>query len=205
MRELGQELAALGDADINEALDELPVPAFVIDVAGVIRWQNGAAVKDGGKLVGRDFEDALPPEMLGAAKKIRRRVLEPGQASDFTIDLVGPDGRTQTREISVAPLRGGGSVLGMFGVATRVTERPASPATRAEAGLTPRQLEILQLLADGKSTAQIAEALYLSKTTVRNHVAHVLANLGVHTRVQAVVAGSRLGLVRMHEKRPPEE
>lgn len=41
------------------------------------------------------------------------------------------------------------------------------------------------------STEQIASDLYLSKTTVRNHIAHLLAKLGVHTRVQAVVASSR--------------
>ena len=63
--------------------------------------------------------------------------------------------------------------------------------------LTERQLEVLQLLAEGKSTAQIADELVISKTTVRNHVAHVLANLGVHTRVQAVIAASRAGLIRL--------
>ncbi len=68
--------------------------------------------------------------------------------------------------------------------------------------LTERQLEVLQLLAEGKSTQQIADELVLSKTTVRNHIAHVLANLGAHTRVQAVIAASKAGLVRLP---PPEE
>src|SRR5579862_95494 len=64
-------------------------------------------------------------------------------------------------------------------------------------GLTPRQLEILQLLAEGKSTGEIAAELYLSKPTVRNHISRLLGNLGVHTRVQAVVAANQLGLIRM--------
>jgi DNA-binding NarL/FixJ family response regulator len=68
--------------------------------------------------------------------------------------------------------------------------------------LTERQLEVLQLLVEGKSTDQIADELVISKTTVRNHIAHALANLGVHTRVQAVVAASRAGLIRIP---PPEE
>jgi PAS domain S-box-containing protein len=63
--------------------------------------------------------------------------------------------------------------------------------------LTGRQLEILQLLAEGKSTSEVAKELVLSQTTVRNHIAHLLENLGVHTRVQAVVAAARLGLLRM--------
>jgi PAS domain S-box-containing protein len=80
-----------------------------------------------------------------------------------------------------------------------ITPQPeATPAATVEKhGLTQRQLEILQLLADGKSTSQVAEELFLSNTTVRNHIARLLANLGVHTRVQAVVAGSRLGLIHM--------
>lgn len=66
-----------------------------------------------------------------------------------------------------------------------------------EAALTPRQVEILQLIADGSSTTEIAEHLHLSTTTVRNHIAHLMAKLEVHTRVQAVVAATRLGLIRM--------
>lgn len=83
-----------------------------------------------------------------------------------------------------------------------ITPRPeATPAATAEKrGLTQRQIEILQLLAEGRSTSQIAQELFISKTTVRNHIAHLLTNLGVHTRVQAVVAGARLGLVRMREE-----
>ncbi len=73
----------------------------------------------------------------------------------------------------------------------------------AERRLTPRQIEILQLLANGKSTSQVAADLYLSPTTVRNHIAHLLENLGVHTRVQAVVAGARLGLIQMSGSERP--
>jgi regulatory LuxR family protein len=54
-----------------------------------------------------------------------------------------------------------------------------------------------QLLAEGKSTGQIADELVLSQVTVRNHIAHVLANLGVRTRVQAVIAAARAGLIRL--------
>lgn len=76
--------------------------------------------------------------------------------------------------------------------------RAATPAARPEQyGLTQRQLEILRLLAAGRSTSEIAEALHISKTTVRNHIAHLLAVLGVHTRIQAIMTGTRLGLIRM--------
>ena len=77
---------------------------------------------------------------------------------------------------------------------------PANGATAgdpADTALTPRQIEILQLIAEGESTSQIAERLHLSPTTVRNHIARALAGLGVHTRVQAVVAASGRGLIRI--------
>src|SRR6266567_2623848 len=83
------------------------------------------------------------------------------------------------------------------GVVRSQGAQPALEGTR----LTQRQLEVLQLLAEGKSTQQIADELVLSKTTVRNHIAHVLANLGAHTRVQAVIAASKAGVVRL----PPPE
>jgi two-component system nitrate/nitrite response regulator NarL len=61
--------------------------------------------------------------------------------------------------------------------------------------LTTRQLEVLRLLAEGRSTTEIATELGLSKTTVRNYVANLLVALGVHTRLQAVIAARKAGLI----------
>jgi DNA-binding NarL/FixJ family response regulator len=61
--------------------------------------------------------------------------------------------------------------------------------------LTKRQLEVLRLLADGKSTAQIAAELDLSRTTVRNYIANLLTALGVHSRLQAVVSARNAGIL----------
>ena len=66
-----------------------------------------------------------------------------------------------------------------------------TPAPR----LTPRQLEILHLLSEGRSTVEIATELGLSQTTVRNYIANLLAALGVHTRLQAVIAARKVGLI----------
>jgi DNA-binding NarL/FixJ family response regulator len=61
--------------------------------------------------------------------------------------------------------------------------------------LTTRQLEVLRLLASGRSTAEIAAELELSRTTVRNYIANMLVALGVHSRLQAVIAAREAGLI----------
>jgi DNA-binding NarL/FixJ family response regulator len=85
-------------------------------------------------------------------------------------------------------------------VTRRLIERFAGAAPQepppALAELTPRELEVLRLLARGLSNAEIASELVLSEHTAKTHVAHILGKLDLRDRVQAVVLAYESGIVR---------
>jgi DNA-binding NarL/FixJ family response regulator len=70
--------------------------------------------------------------------------------------------------------------------------RPSPPKEFGE--LTEREHEILRLIATGLSNVEIAQKLYISETTVKTHVTHILQKLGLRDRVQAVVLAYQTGL-----------
>ena len=78
--------------------------------------------------------------------------------------------------------------------------RPAPPKELDE--LTAREQEILRLIAGGLSNAEIGQQLYITETTVKTHVTHILQKLGLRDRVQAVVLAYQTGLF---EKRFPAQ
>jgi DNA-binding NarL/FixJ family response regulator len=70
--------------------------------------------------------------------------------------------------------------------------RSAPPAAFAE--LTSREQEVFRLIADGLSNVEIGESLFISDTTVKTHITHILQKLGLRDRVQAVVLAHQTGL-----------
>ena len=66
---------------------------------------------------------------------------------------------------------------------------------RDDAGLTPRELDVLRLLVEGRSDREIGEALFIGTRTVQTHVANLFAKLGVNTRAEAAAVAVRRGLV----------
>jgi DNA-binding NarL/FixJ family response regulator len=119
-----------------------------------------------------------------------------GGASGFLLKDVSPEQLVD----AVRTVRTGDALLAPS-ITRRLVERFASAASAPAAvhgdlsELTPRELEVLQLLARGLSNAELAAELVLSEATVKTHVARILRKLGLRDRVQAVVLAYQTGLV----------
>ena len=74
-------------------------------------------------------------------------------------------------------------------------EGASAPDPRDVPALTPRQLEVLKLLAEGRSAREIGQRLYLSEATIRNHVRSLLQSLGAHSQLEALAMARKLGLL----------
>ena len=69
--------------------------------------------------------------------------------------------------------------------------------TREERVVTKREEEVLQLIADGCSTSEVAEQMYISQKTVKNHLASIYQKLDARDRTQAVLQAVRMGIVSL--------
>jgi DNA-binding NarL/FixJ family response regulator len=118
-------------------------------------------------------------------------------ASGFLLKDVPPE-----QLVSGIRVVAGGEALLAPSITRRVIEEfsrrpPPSQGPPAQvAELTARELEVLRLVAKGKSNAEIAQELFLGETTVKTHVARILQKLHLRDRVQAVVLAYETGLVQ---------
>ena len=174
------------EADVERALGSVGVPSYVLDTTGVVRWLNPAAERLVGDVRGRHFTSVVAPEDSRRARELfSRKVLGTVSATDATGVLVSTDGTRVAVEISAVPFLNGERVVGVFGL---FEGRPDDTSTVPHPHLTPRQVEVLRLLEQGRSTKQIAAELHLSSETVRNHIRRLFRALGVNSRLEAVAA-----------------
>ena len=114
-------------------------------------------------------------------------------------------GHATAVELGAAPLRAELERLARLGrveltagaaAGGQAPDRPADATAPAAAlGLTARELEVLALVAEGRSNRQVGEALFISAKTASVHVSNILAKLGVASRVEAAAVAHRLGLL----------
>jgi PAS domain S-box-containing protein len=185
--------------DVLDGLERVAMPSYLADREGRIRWLNEEALALFGDARGRLLSSlAAPDHAQRSREQLARKVVGGAERTDFEIDVIGRNGKRLTWYVSSVPVRRDRAVVGVFGVARPggETAREREPGAAASgSGLTPRQREVLALLAEGASTTQIAATLGLAEETVRNHIRQLLRRLGVHTRLAAVAHARREGLL----------
>jgi PAS domain S-box-containing protein len=183
-------------------VDSLVVPASLHDVDGWFVHMNAAAERASGKsnaqLLGHHFRELLPTGSRENVEAQFRRAVELGEPTDFETAFVDASGQLRGTRAQHLPLRDGDAVVGVLILAFDVPRPPSDPNPR----LTPRQREILKLIAVGLSTAEVARELTLSTETVRNHLRNVFRELNAHNRVEAIATARRLGLLAAPALRP---
>jgi DNA-binding NarL/FixJ family response regulator len=118
-------------------------------------------------------------------------------ASGFLLKSVEPAELVRAVRVVAA-----GEALLAPSITRRLLERfiaqpgPGTAAAPQLDDLTDREVEVLTLVGQGRSNAEIADSLFLSQTTVKTHLAHIFAKLSLRDRVQAVIVAYETGLVR---------
>ena len=185
-------------ADVADRWQSVPIP---YNAAKARWWQASAALE------ARAPRDVAREALLEAwriagelpARPLRRAVAE--LATRARIPLPDGTGRVAIPIVPVVPIAvGPGLTPAVPTTATgrAIAERMATadgPISPARFGLSPRESEVLHVLAEGRTNREIAERLYISERTVAVHVRRILAKLGVAGRVEATGVAIRLGLV----------
>jgi len=181
-------------------VDSLVVPASLHDVNGRFLHMNAAAERASGssnaQMLGRHYTDPLPPEARKNVTAHYRRAVKRGEPTDFETVFIDASGHLRGVRAQHLPLRSGGGIVGVLILAFDASGPPSGPlGLGSQPRLTPRQRALLDLIASGRSTSEIANQLTLSTETVRNHLRSLFRVLRVHTRLEAIAAARRLGLL----------
>jgi DNA-binding NarL/FixJ family response regulator len=170
-------------------MDLLERASLLEELDGVL-----AATAAGGRVVllAGDWRGAAAWRALGCPYQ-RALALACGDQDEAPLEALALDGlgARQTAQRLRRQLRRRGKL--------RVPRGPNRATAANPAGLTGRQVEVLALLAEGLTDAEIAARLSLSAKTVGHHVSALLAKLGVGSRQQAAAAARRLGVVATKE------
>jgi PAS domain S-box-containing protein len=187
------------DALDAAALDHVDLAIIATDRDGcVVTWNARAESLYGwskDEALGRPIgELTVPADEGGAAQEIIDAVVR-GESWEGEFRVRGKDGRIFSAYVKNSPIfDDAGDLIGIVGVSVEMQAGPLAAAVRSAAhnarerakALSPREREVLGLLARGLTGEQIAARLALSPETVRTHVRNAREKLGASTRVEAV-------------------
>ena len=127
--------------DVEQALENVGVPSYVLDATGIARWLNPAAERLVGDVRGRHLTSVVAAEdKPGARERFAQKMLGTALTSEATGHLVSSTGTRVPVEVSAVALKNGERVVGVFGL---FEERPDDSTKAPPAHLTPRQVEVL--------------------------------------------------------------
>lgn len=190
--------------DFARAMDDLAAPAYMIDRDGRFSWVNQAYIELFGDRRGRPFADSVAPEHRQRARTNFARKVVGKTTTIFDLTVLDGAGERVTVRVTSAPMRREGEIIGIFGIGIPLPQPPAPSRSRLD-DLTPRQQEVLRLLAEGLDTPEIAKRLGVADETARNHIRALLRATGAHSRLEAVLMGLRLGVVRPELTQPGDD
>jgi PAS domain S-box-containing protein len=190
----------------------------------ITTWNAGAEHMYGyrpDEIIGRNICELIPPDRASELELVIERVARGENVPPFETQRVTRDGRTLDMSVAISAIRdSSGTVTGASTVARDLTEitalrrrdlrdarrgqteasqetlrtMPSSPPGKG-ADLTPRELEVLELMAQGLINKQVARLLGLRLNTVRNHSQNILYKLRAHSRLEAVATAVRDGII----------
>lgn len=191
-------LTRMGLASLLEGLAAVEVAGQIGDVGElevavdafrpeVILWDAARAESESSPVA---FADVLPPVL---ALRARNDIVTTFWASGVRGVIDREAGGAQMEAAILAVARG--LVVSLPGELPRTPGAASRPASSNVEPLTPREIEVLQLLAEGMANKEIARHLGLSENTVKFHVNSILGKLGATSRTDAVVRATRAGLL----------
>jgi DNA-binding NarL/FixJ family response regulator len=181
------------DRPLLAALGDVPAPIWIADTLGRIRWLNVAASGLFAVHPGTHFSRLVGPDGVAEAReRFARKIHGRIDSTVQRMTLRAAAGLVEA-EVTSVPIRDAEEVIGVMTLVRTDDARGRAQRRPPRPRLTPRQHQVLELLAHGRSTGEIAQELQLAEDTVRNHVRHLLTELGARTRLEAVVAAFRNG------------
>jgi DNA-binding CsgD family transcriptional regulator len=190
-----------GVAYVTYKLRDLPRALTSTQEVLLLDWERRwpvlfAYLEDIADIAGRIGQPETAARLYGAADAQRQQLglpIDPPFRAEYERDVAVA--RRALGEAAFAAAWAAGRALSdeqAVAEALAVSIQPASPSQHS---LTPRELEVLRMLAAGHSDRAIADALFIGERTVNTHVARVFDKLGVRTRAAAVTAALAAGLI----------